>query len=299
MVCMTRYWGNFQNRHLHRERAFMMMSSFIDIDLRRIGRATGRSLEFSLSSPLCLYRLLWTGLPTVGGSGRLKVLIRPLNGESDSGMGFNDSGVFKARFTLPSVILRHRRNTGVVVCIIEVAVDLMLPLMIELKDVGNCALSSIVSMSSNSMQSSSIDSIESDDRLLNDRKQLIDFGDMRAVFGGDAFGGNALGWTNVNLLLLLLKPESMELKSMSWRSSMISFSRNGDSIPISRQELIEHGLGLPCGVLPAYNDISSDDILTGELDESSKFNGAMLSLRPRVAGDILLELMVNAFVMRL
>lgn len=80
---------------------------------------------------------------------------------------------------------------------------------------------------------------------------------------------------------------------------MISFSRNGDSIPISRQELIEHGLGLPCGVLPAYNDISSDDILTGELDESSKFNGAMLSLRPRVAGDILLELMVNAFVMRL
>lgn len=123
----------------------------------------------------------------------MKVLIRPLNGESDSGMGFNDSGVFKARFTLPSVILRHRRNTGVVVCIIEVAVDLMLPLMIELKDVGNCALSSIVSMSSNSMQSSSIDSIESDDRLLNDRKQLIDFGDMRAVFGGDAFGGNALG----------------------------------------------------------------------------------------------------------
>lgn len=55
------------------------------------------------------------------------------------------------------------------------------------------------------MQSSSIDSIESDDRLLNERKQLIDeFGDVRAVFGGDGFGGNAFGWANVNIFRLLL-----------------------------------------------------------------------------------------------
>lgn len=54
------------------------------------------------------------------------------------------------------------------------------------------------------MQSSSIDSIESDDRLLNERKQLIDFGDVRTVFGGDGFGGSAFGWANVNILRLLL-----------------------------------------------------------------------------------------------
>lgn len=80
---------------------------------------------------------------------------------------------------------------------------------------------------------------------------------------------------------------------------MISFSRIGDNNPISRQELIEHGLGLPCGVLPEYNDISSDDIFTGEFDESSKFNGAILSLRPRVDDDMPFELMVKAFVIRL
>lgn len=80
---------------------------------------------------------------------------------------------------------------------------------------------------------------------------------------------------------------------------MVSLSRSGDSKPISRQGLIEHGLGLPCGVLPEYKDISSDDILTGEFDESSKFNGAMFSRRPRVDGDRPFELMLNAFVMRL
>lgn len=137
----------------------------------------------------------------VGGSGRLNVLIIPLNGESLSGMVFNDSGVRGPRLTLPSVMLRHRRKTGVRVCEMD---DLILPLMIELNDVGNCALSSIDSISSKSMQSSSIDSIESDDRLLNERKQLIDFGDVRIIFGGDGFGGSAFGWTNVNILLLLL-----------------------------------------------------------------------------------------------
>lgn len=89
---------------------------------------------------------------------------------------------------------------------------------------------------------------------------------------------------------------------MSWRSSIRSFSRNGDNKSKSRQEPeIEHGLGLPCGVLPEYNDISSDGILTGEFDESSKFNGAIFSRRwkPRVDGDKLLELMFNVFVMRL
>lgn len=60
------------------------------------------------------------------------------------------------------------------------------------------------SISSKSMQSSSIDSIESDDRLLKDLKQLMDFGDVREALGGDGFGGNALGWANVNILLLLL-----------------------------------------------------------------------------------------------
>lgn len=92
------------------------------------------------------------------------------------------------------------------------------------------------------------------------------------------------------------------MKSISWRSSIRSFSRYGDSSSNSRQEFeIEHGLGLPCGVLPEYNDISSDGILTGEFDESSKFNGAMFSRRwiPRADGDKLLELMFNAFVMRL
>lgn len=93
----------------------------------------------------------------------------------------------------------------------------------------------------------------------------------------------------------------MELKSISWRSSMRSCSRYGDNNSKSMQEFeIEHGLGLPCGVFPEYNDISSDGILTGEFDESSKFSGAMFSLRwmPRADGDML-ELMFNAFVMRL
>lgn len=71
-------------------------------------------------------------------------------------------------------------------------IDLIFPLMIELNDVGNCALSSIDSISSRSIVSSSIDSIESDDRLLNERKQLMDFGEVR-VASGNVFGGNALG----------------------------------------------------------------------------------------------------------
>lgn len=89
---------------------------------------------------------------------------------------------------------------------------------------------------------------------------------------------------------------------MSWRSSIRSFSRNGDSNSRSRQELIEHGRGLPCGELPEYNDISSDvSILTGEFDESSKFNGAIFSRRCmfRPDGDRPFALMFNAFVMRL
>lgn len=80
---------------------------------------------------------------------------------------------------------------------------------------------------------------------------------------------------------------------------MVSCSRNGDNKPISRHGLIEHGLGLPCGVLPEYKDISSDDIFTGEFDESSKFNGVMFSRRPRVDGDRPFELMLKAFVIRL
>lgn len=88
----------------------------------------------------------------------------------------------------------------------------------------------------------------------------------------------------------------MELKSISCRSSIISFSLNGDNSPISKHGLIEHGLGLPCGVLPEYSDISSDDILTGEFEESSKFNGAMFSRRPRVVCDALID---RAFVIRL
>lgn len=243
------------------------------------------------------------GLLMVGGSGRLNVLMMPLifdwNGEfTVSGMDFIDSGVLRPRFTLLSVILRHLRKAGAVLVFV-VLVDLMLPLMIELNDVGNCALSSIDSISSKSMQSSSIDSIESDDRLLNDLKQLMDVGEERMLFGDEHFGGSALGWTNVNIFWLLLYPESTELKSMSWRSSMISLSRNGDSRPISRQELIEHGLGLPCGVLPEYNDISSEDILTGELDESSKFNEATLRPRCMPRGVRTAELMLNAFVIRL
>lgn len=83
----------------------------------------------------------------------------------------------------------------------------------ELNEVGRCALSSSDSISSKSMQSSSIDSIESDDRLLNDRKQLTDFGDAFCDdFGGDGFGGSEVGGINVNILrLLLLNPESIEL----------------------------------------------------------------------------------------
>lgn len=52
-------------------------------------------------------------------------------------------------------------------------------------------------------------------------------------------------------------------------------------------------------MLPEYKDISSDDIFTGEFDESSKFNGAMFSRRTRVDGDRPFELMLNAFVIRL
>lgn len=202
----------------------MMISSFIDTDFRKGGRTIGKSLLFSLSSSLCLYRLLWTGLPTVGGSGRLKVLLPfnfDWNGEFISGMVFNASTVRVLRITLASVILRHRRNIGVVVVVVvsfgtaaeaEAVVDvpqplllvvLIFPLMIELNDVGNCALSSINSMSSRSIQSSSIDSMESDDRLLNERKQLMDFGEIRVAMGID-FGGNALGCANVNILRLLL-----------------------------------------------------------------------------------------------
>lgn len=89
--------------------------------------------------------------------------------------------------------------------------------MIVLNDVGNWAFSSSASISSKSIQSSSIDSIESDDRLLNERKQLIDFGESRlADFGGEIvserFTGNA-GWANVNTFWLIfwLYPESIEL----------------------------------------------------------------------------------------
>lgn len=105
-------------KYLHRDNAFMMRSSFMDNDLRRIGRETCISFKFSLSSTLCLYRLLWIGLPTDGGSGRLNVFARHSNDVSISGMGLNISGVVvvscvRPRFTFPSVILRHRRNTGV------------------------------------------------------------------------------------------------------------------------------------------------------------------------------------------
>lgn len=130
-----------------------------------------------------------------------------------SGMVFNESYERAPRFTLESVRLRHRRNIGVVVVVSPVSVllvqialdphppafiDLIFPLMIELNDVGNCALSSIDSISRRSIQSSSMDSIESDDRLLNERKQLIDFGEMREAAttdaSGDGFGGGiALG----------------------------------------------------------------------------------------------------------
>lgn len=197
--------------YLHRESAFLMMSSFIDTDFRKTGRTTGKSLLFSLSSSLCLYRLLWTGLPTVGGSGRLNVFATfnfDWNGEFISGIGFNVSEVRALRITLASVMLRHRRNIGVVVVVslwaavaldvgvpqLLLLIDLILPLMIELNDVGSCALSSIDSISRRSMQSSSIDSIdmESDDKLLNERKQLMDFGEVR-VANGIGFGGNALG----------------------------------------------------------------------------------------------------------
>lgn len=203
--------------NLHRDSAFMMISSFIDIDFRSTGRTMGTSFEFSLSS-LCLYRLLCTGLPTVGGSGRLNVLATPStilvwNGEQISGTDFNTSGVFGSldRLVLCSVMLKHLLNTGVLLT--ELFVDLMLPLMMELNEVGRCALSSSDSISSKSMQSSSIDSIESDDRLLNDRKQLTDFGDAFCDdFGGDGFGGSEVGGINVNILrLLLLNPESIEL----------------------------------------------------------------------------------------
>lgn len=126
------------------------------------------------------------------------------NGEFISGMVFNVSKVRALRITLASVILRHRRNIGVVdvvslwaalgVGVPQLLIDLMFPLMIELNDVGSCALSSIDSISSRSMQSSSIDSMdmESDDKLLNERKQLMDFGEVR-VASGIGFGGNALG----------------------------------------------------------------------------------------------------------
>lgn len=115
------------------------------------------------------------------------------------------------RFALGSVRLRHRRSIGVVDVVSPVSaaakqavagvgtpqplafIDLISPLMIELNDVGNCALSSIDSISSRSIQSSSMDPNESDDRLLNERKQLIDFGEMRvlatAATSGDGFGG--------------------------------------------------------------------------------------------------------------
>lgn len=65
---------------------------------------------------------------------------------------------------------------------------------------------------------------------------------------------------------------------------------------------MEHGRGLPCGLLPEYNDISSDaNILTGEFDESSKFNGAIFSRRCifRADGERPLEFMFSPSVMRL
>lgn len=131
----------------------------------------------------------------VGGSGRLKVFW--VNGDAISAMLLSISTVFGShsnflpRLTLLSVRLRQRCKIGRRAFSL---VDLILPLMIELNDVGNCALSSSDSMSSRSMHSSSIDSIESDDRLLNERKQLVDFGDVLfVVFGGDGLGAKPFG----------------------------------------------------------------------------------------------------------
>lgn len=177
-----------------------MISSFIDIDLRKTGRTTGKSFEdlFSLSSVLetgvalaCLYRLLWIGLQILGGSGRLNVLFGSfdnfdINGDDNSASVLSTSKFF-VRLILFSVRLMPRRNNGV-----RFVVALMFPLIIVLNDVGNGVFSSSDSISTKPMQSSSIDSIESDDKLLNVLKQLILFGEIRfcVALGDGVFGGD-------------------------------------------------------------------------------------------------------------
>lgn len=121
------------------------------------------------------------------------------------------SARFLLRLMLFSVRLRHRRNSGV-----RFDDDLMLPLMIVLNDVGNGVFSSSESMSSNSMQSSSIDSMESEDKLLNGLKQLVLFGEafFTTIIGVGVFFGDwrVSVWAKVNSFRLLwLKPESTEL----------------------------------------------------------------------------------------
>lgn len=172
----------------------MIKSSFIEMDFRSTGRATDITGEFSLSSLIDDFRRLMLGLPALGGSGRLNAF-EPhsfdANGDDISEIVFNTSGVDGwLRGTLPSVKLRQRLNTG---SDFVSAHDLILPLMMVLNDVGNWALSSMSSTSDNIIQSSSIDSIESEDRLLNERKQL-DAVAYDGIFGGDGvsirFGGN-------------------------------------------------------------------------------------------------------------
>lgn len=197
-----------QIANLHRAKALMIKSSFIEMDFRNIGRATGSIWLFSLSSLVEDFRrLLRIGLPALGGSGRLNAF-EPLsvifgwNGDEISEIVFNTSGVVGSiggRCTLLSVKLRQRLSNGTLVS----AHDLILPLIIVLNDVGNWALSSISSISNSSMQSSSIDSIESDERLLNERKQLVAVAAATVcIFGGDGvsirLGGKALGCTKSN-----------------------------------------------------------------------------------------------------
>lgn len=181
----------------------------------------------------------------LGGSGRLNVLLAFVsldffgwNGEAALSSHLMISSVFTRLLSFSDKLILRRKSDE------RFVFDLILPLIIVLNDVGKSVFSSSDSMSSRSMHSSSIDSIESDDKLLNERKQLVDncFDADDGVFGGDCFGALSIGSTNVNnLRLLLLNPESTEL--------IVSDSRSGDNIPNSRHGLT-HGRGLPCGLWP-------------------------------------------------